>query len=228
MKMDQEPLLLRRPVFVIGSFVLALLFSLFAYWLYVMINQEKEFTTKLGELALQIAILVIAGAAVKEFVDWRITIRTSIERRKELRREFLQRLRDIHAKIMYSRDLMRAHQSAKTWSEQSRNIMQIINGIEELSEDLKASPDLFTQQDKIISNIEGIVSYLDKGRDEYIQNHDKVESAYKDGRRLIDAVKIHKMAWVDDFMNGNNTFETQYILLIRNAKAPMRQAVYQS
>lgn len=226
MRGKENPVLLQRPFFIFGSLTLAFVFALLSYWLYLISNKSAEFLAKLGEYALQISILVLAGAAVKEFVDWRNSIKLEADRNKELRGQFLQRLREAHVKILYSRDLMRAHRSAKTWSEQSRNLIQIIAEIEEISEDLQTSPQLFPHQDIIIYNIEGIISYLAKGRKEYIEHHNRIDASYKEGIRLTDAIRNNNMQWTNDFMEGSGIFMTEYATYLRNAKTPMRKAVF--
>jgi len=89
----------------------------------------------------------------------------------EARKEFLRRVRAVHVTIQNARDLMNAHQSAKTWGEQSRRLMKLRPEVEEISEDLKASDSLFVRQSEIIDGLEGIASYLAKAGEEYVRSH---------------------------------------------------------
>jgi len=102
-------------------------------------NPQIEFYKKSGELALQLALVVIIGGLLKLLIDWGTSQRARHIARQEQRNEFLKRVRKIHVAIQNARDLMNAHGSAKTWGEQSRRLMQLRSEVEEIIEDLKAS-----------------------------------------------------------------------------------------
>jgi hypothetical protein len=225
---DTEPWLLRRPVFLILSFLVAAIATVVAYWLYIEAGQGPKFVTKLREQLLQIWVVVLAGIVIKEIVDWRTGVTEEYARKAELRREFLSRLQKIHVIVAYAHDLMRAHRSPKTWSEQSRNLMKTIAEVKEIIEDLRASPDLFRDQADILAAIEKIVSYLSDCRDEYIENHRYVDSNWKEEKGLDHTVQEQQMDWTRDFLAGTGSYQSEYLENLQMAKLPMRQAVFGS
>src|SRR5262245_26709952 len=96
------------------------------WYLYELAAQPKAgFYGKLVELALQLAVVVIVGALVKVVVDWGGSQRARYREKLEARKEFMRRVRAMHVTIQNAKDLINAHQSAKTWSEQSRRSMEL-------------------------------------------------------------------------------------------------------
>jgi hypothetical protein len=75
---DTEPWLLRRPVFLILSLLVAAIATVVAYWLYIKADQGQEFVTKLREQLLQVWVLVLAGIVIREIVDWRTGVTITI------------------------------------------------------------------------------------------------------------------------------------------------------
>ena len=187
-----------------------------------------EFYAKLGELSIQLAIVAIVGALVKAIVDWGTSHRARYLERLEARKEFMRRVRAMHVTIQNARDLMNAHGSARTWAEQSRRLMQLRPEVEEISEDLKASPKLFAGQTEIVNGLEQIVKYLEEAGMEYVRSHDSVDGGYKAGRSLLDTIEQQKMVWVRDFMEGGEGYKSQYESNLTKSKGAMRAEVYGS
>jgi hypothetical protein len=73
---------------------------------------------------------------------------------------------------------------------------------------------------------EGIIEYLGKYRDEYITHPKDVDRGYKEGKRLVDTIKVHDMTWTHDFIGGTGTYDKGYVTHLRKAKVPMREAVF--
>jgi hypothetical protein len=184
-----------------------------------------EFYAKLGELALQLAVVVIVGALVKAAIDWGSSQRTRYLERVEARKEFMRRVRAVHVTIQNAKDLMKAHQSAKTWSEQSRRLMELRPEVEEISEDLRASDGLFAKQTEILKGLQGITSYLLKGGEEYIRSHDAVVSGHK-SHSLAQLIDQENMAWVRDFMAEGDDYQNNYEASLTKSKGAMRAEVY--
>jgi hypothetical protein len=187
-----------------------------------------DFYTKLGELALQLAVVVIVGAFVKVLVDWGTSQRARYAEKIAARKEFMRRVRAMHVKIQNARDLMNAHKSPKTWSEQSRGLMELRPEVEEISEDLKASGNLFTNQITIVEGLEKIISYLQCAGDEYVRSHDAVDSGHKAGKSLVETIDKNDMTWVRDFMAGGESYKSNYEANLTKSKGAMRSEVYGS
>jgi len=222
-----RPFILRRGPFAIIAILLAVGFGLLAWSLYYHAKKSnEEFILKLGEHALQITIFVLMGAAIKEFIDWRTVEKDRLAKNENIRIELLKRLRDIHLKIMNSKDLMQAHMSAKTWSEQSRELLQRIHELAELYEDLQASPDLFYDQKKISEGIDGMIDYLNLSREEYKENHNHVDEDAKKSHKLEHTVEKYKMDWFKGFIEESQKYKAGYTENLKNAKFTMREQVY--
>jgi len=186
----------------------------------------EDFYVKLGELALQLAVVVIVGALVKTVVDWGTSQRARYLEKLEARKEFLRRVRAIHVAIKYSRDLLNAHRSAKTWTEQSRRLMELRPDVEEISEDLKASPKLFAKNIEIINGLEGIITYLEEAAEEYVRSHEAVDSGYNAGKSLAQTIQDRNMTWIRDFIEGGEGYKKKYEANLSRSKSPMRLEVY--
>jgi hypothetical protein len=132
----------------------------------------------------------------------------------------------MHVTVENARDLMNAHQSAKTWAEQSRRLMELRPQVEEISEDLKASGQLFDKQTEIVAGLEAIISYLLAARDEYRGAHQAVDSGHKAGKELRETIAQNKMTWVSDFMDSGENFQRNYESNLTNSKGAMRREVY--
>lgn len=80
-----------------------------------------DFYTELGELALQLAVVVVIGALIKAVADWG----TSQRRRhaEKLETRILRRVRALYVTVANARDLMNAHRTPKTYRKQSRRLM---------------------------------------------------------------------------------------------------------
>jgi hypothetical protein len=189
-------------------------------------KQSADFSAKLGELALQLAVIVIVGALIKVVVDWGTSQRSRYREKVEARREFMRRVRAMHVTIQNARDLMNAHRTAKTWSEQSRRLMMLRPEVEEISEDLLASGDLFADHTNIAEGLKAIVSYLERARKEYVSNHKAVDSDHKAGNDLIKTLDQQNMTWVSDFMEGGKDYESHYYANLTKSKGAMRTEVY--
>ena len=185
-----------------------------------------DFYTKLGELALQLAVVVIVGAFVKVLVDWGTSQHARYAEKIEKRKEFMRRVRAMHVTIQNARDLMNAHRSPKTWGEQSRRLMELRPEVEDISEDLKASGNLFANQIAIVDGLEKIISYLQSAGDEYVRSHDAVASGHKTGKSLDLTIDEKNMTWVRDFMAGGEDYKSNYEANLTKSKGAMRSEVY--
>jgi DNA-binding transcriptional MerR regulator len=185
-----------------------------------------EFYAKLGEISLQLAIVIIIGALVKAMVDWGTSQHSRYREQLEDRKEFLRRVRAMHVTIQNARDLMNAHASARTWGEQSRRLMQLRPEVEEISEDLKASRKLFAKQSQIVDGLEAIVTYLNEAGNEYVEKHSAVDRGHKDSQRLLDTISQENMAWVRNFMEGGDGYKNSYEANLTKSKGAMRAEVH--
>lgn len=223
----KRPPIMGTVIFVVATLGVAVLSILVSWQLYRYANRPiTDFYTQLGQLALQIAVVVIIGSFVKVVVDWGISQRSRYTEKLEDRKEFLRRVRAMHVTIQNARDLMNAHQSPKTWSEQSRRLMELRPEVEEISEDLKASSDLFANQTEIIDGLENIITYLQTGGEEYVTHHDDVDKGHKAGKTLAQTIDEKNMTWVRDFMDGGEDFQNTYETNLVKSKGTMRLEVY--
>jgi hypothetical protein len=185
-----------------------------------------EFYAKLGDLTLQLGVVVIVGALVKVIIDWGASQRIHYLEKLETRKEFMRRIRAVHVTIQNSRDLMNAHQSAKTWGEQSRRLMELRPEVEEISEDLKASHNLFAEHTKIIEGLESIIQYLEEAGKEYVRSHDAVGSGYQSKKTLLETIEQINMSWVRDFMDAGKNYKSMYEENLTKCKGSMRSEIY--
>jgi hypothetical protein len=186
----------------------------------------SPFFTKLGDLILQLALVVIIGALVKALIDWGTSLHARHREWTEHRMDFLRRVRAIHLEVSYAQDLLNAHQSGKTYGERLRRLILLRGEIGEIVEDLRASPPLFSHQPEVMSALEGIIHYLDAGREEYIRCHADVAADAKENRMLGVTIQRQQMNWVRDFMACGPHFTSDYSENLDQSKGRMRHEVF--
>ncbi|TQV89430.1 hypothetical protein [Aliikangiella coralliicola] len=186
----------------------------------------EDFYLKLGELSLQVAIIVIVGTIIKSLFDWSMSQHSRQVEVSESRKELMKRMRSVHVTIANARDLMVAHQSAKSWAEQSRRLLNLLPEVEDLAEDVKVSSGMFKNRDSIVSGIEGIADYLNKCSSEYIEHHDAVDSGYRKKQKLENTIVDNQMSWVKDFMDAGEFYQKEYLSNLDKSKGVMRTEIY--
>ena len=189
-------------------------------------RDTSEFFAKLGDLTLQLAVIVIIGAIVKALVD-----RGADERQRQLTaieaaKDFLRRVLAISVTVDNSRDLLVAHSSPASWRDQTQRLMSLAGEISELLEDLSASGDLFEQKDTIARGLTSVSSYLQLARDEYVRCHTHVDAGYKKGESLAETIKAHNMTWTEDLMAEGPEFSSKCVSGLRVAKVTLRREIY--
>lgn len=170
----------------------------------------------------------------EEITQRRRELEAQMERRRtklETQMDFLRRVRAMHVTIGYARDLLNAHRSAKTYVEQMQQLMKLRADVEEISEDLKASPHLFKLQQKIVDGLEGIIEYLSEAGNEYKRHHNDVISDPRAthptaNEDLYDVVKQRDMKWTQEFIEGGRDYKTRYVDNLTRAKGTMRSEIY--
>jgi hypothetical protein len=213
---------------VLGAIVVAALLGVVARSLYDSASDSGgDFERKLGELILQLGVIVVVGAIFNALINWGMNQRAREKERRDKRLDFLKRVRAMHVTIESARTLLDAHRSPKTYSEQSRRLMELRPEVEEISEDLRASPKLFQNQDAIRRGLAGIVAYLNQGREEYVKHHTDVEAGYK-RESLETTMTRHGMEWLIDFIDGGDHYQQRYEQNLVASKEAMRLQVYGS
>jgi hypothetical protein len=226
-----QPIYLRKSIFAAVCLLLAIAFFFLSRYFYQRAGKPEDFVVKIAEYALEIAVLVLFGAFIKEIVDWLIEQRARRRQEEEKRADLFRRLRDVHVKIMYSRDLIRAHRSAKTWTEQCRQLMQRIPELEEIVQDLRSASNLFREQARIESGIDGIIEYLRGCREEYINTHPKIVTL--DDKETVanftSALREGLLPWYTDFhTDGSDKYDRDYDENLTNSKGEMRLEAFGS
>lgn len=222
-----EPPTLKVALFVLAALGVSVMAIAGGAYLYELAAKPKTaFYAELGSLALQLGVAVIVGALIKVVVDWGLSQRARYNEKLEARKEFMRRVRTMHVVIQNAKDLLNAHQSAKTWGEQSRRLMELRPEVEEISEDMKASHGLFAQQATIIEGLEAIILYLTESGREYVDSHGVVDSDFKNGERLATTIHRTGMTWVQDFMQGGADYQQRYVANLSKSKGAMRKEVY--
>ncbi len=189
-------------------------------------SPSNTFYTKLAELTLQLAVIVIVGALIKVVVDWGMDQHRRHLEKREDQMDFMRRVRAMHVTIKNAGDFLNAHNSGKTYVEQLKNLMLLQTDVEEISEDLRAASQLFKEQKEIRDGLEEIITYLGEAREEYIKHHKDVDSDAKAGKALDETIKQQKMEWVQDFMVKGKHYQEKYGNNLDKTKGKMRSEVY--
>jgi len=226
----KKPPILGTILFALIAISVAFGSTLVGYRLYILARKPiPDFYTKLGDLALELSVVVIVGALIKAVVDWGTSQRRRHDEKIETRLEFMKRVRAMHVAVENSRDLLNAHGTPRTYGEQSRRLMELRPEVEEISEDLKASSDLFEEQRIIVDGLEGIVNYLRQGGEEYVRCHEAVDAGFNpQNARLsfFSTAESKGMEWIRDFMGAGREYRRNYVANLSKAKGTMRSEIY--
>jgi hypothetical protein len=221
--------LLKPWVVMLLGLVIAITLGIVAEFLYSGSSPES-FRRKLAESLLQLALIVVIGALINFLFDVYSARRASLEEKNNQRTELLRRVRAAHVTIAYAQRLIAAHDSGLTYTRQLRDLMIVTFKLEDIAEDVRAAENLFKPDDAtIISGIEGIVKFLNKGAGEYVQNHSDVDSDAKSGKDLTSTINRCKMSWIKDFVESRKSppgFPDLYFYSLTKSKGNMRKHVY--
>ena len=199
--------------------------GLLGIWLYKASPAKAELNKKLADLALDGAFGCLLVLAVKELLARRDEGRARNSRRLEVQTEFFRRTRDACSRVIWAKDLLEAHKSAKTWSEQSRELIRLREEFNQLVEDMESLPNLFESQDKIGNDLRAIVHYLDGCRREYIRCHEAVDADWK--KKPLEATfREQEMIWIVDFIESKDGFKDGFQRAAVTSKAKMAADIY--
>lgn len=187
-------------------------------------RSHAEYFAKLGELSLQLAVIVVVGGVLKGMADWRDRQRESLQARVQQRLEFARRTRDMHVTIELARDLLRAHKSPKTYSEQLQRLLKLRFEVEDLEADLAAARDLFDDADGILAGTEGVANFLRKGAEEYERAHAFVASEWP-ATPFEEIVQQRRMSWLASLLAGDGDYAV-YLQDLTRSKGAIRKQVY--
>ncbi|MBA2559664.1 MAG: hypothetical protein H0V07_07185 [Propionibacteriales bacterium] len=190
-------------------------------------SSPDTFGRALAGLLLQLALIVVLGAAIKFVVDSYADRRARLDREQQERIELLRRMRAQHVKVAFAQRLILAHQTGKTYTEQLRVLMIVGAELEDLAEDVRATVDLFgDDHGTVIFGIEEIVSYLAEGSAEYVECHAKVDADAVAKKNLEHMIRTHNMVWVKEFIAPSPSFPDSYAQSLAKCKGRMRQHAY--
>lgn len=195
------------------------------YW--AAAKTPADFQAKLGDLVLQLAIIVVIGGGIKGIGEW---LQGRAARLKELatqRRELAARARAAHVVVEQARELLRAHRSPKTYSEQMQRLIALRYEVEDLQADVEASNDLFSGSEGIGKALSGIVKYLGEGAEEYGPGlgHEHVDSGWKAKQSFDETLLNSRMDWIRDFLEAGPRYQA-YLKNLTDSKGVMRAQVY--
>ncbi|GGR03588.1 hypothetical protein GCM10010168_20620 [Actinoplanes ianthinogenes] len=209
--------------------VLALAFVLIAYHLFRIAGPDT-FERAIAEALIEIAFVVLFGAALTHLLQRAARVRADEEAARREQLDFLRRLAAVHSQVAYAQRLMDVHRSGKTYAEEHRRLMRVVPLLEEIDMDLKAAEGLFgANQSEIEESVEQIAAYLAKGGAEYGRCHASVDAAsHADSARTISDMSdaACDLSWTLDFLSSGKEFVAGYRIPLTAAKAAMRKHAY--
>jgi pimeloyl-ACP methyl ester carboxylesterase len=187
---------------------------------------RDSFRRSLADALINLAILGLVGALITALVAWQARGREEMSQRQQQRVDFLRRLAGANQRVQVARRLIDTHDSARTYSEQLRALIATRASLEDLREDLRFADGLFNQQEQIGQNIEQLITYLERGEDEWNRHKLKVDSEWERARSAKKIFRNLKISWVVDFIEGDNAYKSDYEAHLIKAKSTMRDGVY--
>lgn len=186
-----------------------------------------EFQARLGELLLQLAVIVVIGGSVKAMFDWFQRRGARLRELAEQRRELAGRARAAHVVVETARELLLAHRSPATYSTQLQRLIVLRYEVEDLREDVKAGKELFARSAEIRDGLDGIVEFLKEAGEDYgpRRGHEHVDSGWKSKQPFDTTLVQNDMTWTLDFLNGGPQYQA-YLDHLGNSKGLMRAEVY--
>ena len=175
-----------------------------------------------------VSVVRHADRRVLVYDDWGAKINSRFRASREQKIDFLRRVRDISVRVNYAQDLLNAHKSGRTYGERLREIILMRGEITEIVEDLKANRNLFEQQSEIERALIEINKYLNRGREEYINCHDKVDADAKKGKKIQTSIEQLDMKWTKDFMASGEDYSSNFYDELFESKGKMRTQAYRT
>jgi hypothetical protein len=190
-----------------------------------------SFRTSVAQVLLQLAILGVVGAAVTAVAGARTKRRDRISDLRTRRSELLRRAAAANQAVQVSWQLIVAHDSPKTYSEQMRLLISVRSDFEDLQEDIRISEDkLLAEPGVIDAALESIVEYLRAGAKEWEQHKRQVDAAWKSGDSVRTCFQNLKMRWIVDALEptGNevDAYTSGYHDKIKLVKTQLRKAIF--
>jgi hypothetical protein len=220
----------------LAALTAAVVFALASYhWS----KSYDQFVENAAALLLELGMLVIFGLLIGVLINNGVTRRARKLEELQRLKEFIRRAAAINAKVQNARDLLVAAWSGKTWGEQSRRLMEVRPEVEDLSEDVKFSSELFSNPVDVLQKLQKIADYLEEGRKEYLEKRDEIEDAYntsqikEEGKKRERAQgafdsKLLSMPWAIGLVTGRDAYKTDFEPSIIEIKKILRTAVYGS
>jgi hypothetical protein len=147
------------------------------------------------------AVVVILGGIVATVLSIAAEIRSRREHAAERRLERFRRMRDAHVRVALTQEILRAQRDAVTYSEQMRDLLQVIKDMGEIREEVRASGRLYDDIDRrlIMKGIALIIIYLQKGVAQY------VAWCTPAGGRIPEVRPHHEDAWVVELVADHDS-----------------------
>jgi hypothetical protein len=190
---------------------------------------ENSYGRAVAEALIEIAFVVVVGAALNHLLQAAARTRAEAEAKRGKSLEFLQRLRSLGAEVEHARKLMTVQQTAKTYAEQHRALMQITPRLTDLRQELHAERDLFDDQHAttITDDIGRLIEYLNAGESEF-RGHYKDVKVVPGPEYSIAAVPDSRnvLAWTWDFIEGGPGFRNSCAVPLADAKTLLRAYAY--
>ena len=148
-----------------GLVMLGILFAVVAVLIAVFghLTPDKILEETFAAVAEATMSVVVVGAVVLWYQGQ--------ERRRDEKRTLLRELTDIRTKLCSVNFLMSAHESAKTWTEQTRDVVSLIPRIDDLRETAK----LRGLADPIDDELETALTDLETLKKEYLDKHGAID-----------------------------------------------------
>jgi hypothetical protein len=159
MAVRREPFFQKTSTLVAGLAALIVVSAVVSGVLYPL-TKKDSFGRAVADKVLQLALIVVIGAIVGLAVSRQTEARIRAEEQRDERHGFLRRLRTANQRVQLARRLLDAHDSAKTYSEQMRELIATRFELEDISQDLQEAGPLFEDQEVILCSIEQLIDYL--------------------------------------------------------------------
>ena len=165
--------------------------------------------------------------------------RARTEAENEFRKDFLRKFINTHAQVQRVTPLIVGAQSARTYGEQMRALIDVRNQLDEIIDELETGKNLFDQWQDIRTLISSMNTYLLALVQEYGKDYPALSNLQGEAEQTMDKIKkdelkkevknrIDNLLWLAEFMKTGEKYKAEYLEPYNLAKRKIRETIWRA
>jgi len=185
---------------------------------------RSDILKEVAKAFLQLAVIGILGAVVKYAFDRRADDQAKTTAENNFRRQMLEKLLGTYRELRKVRSYIEAHQSAKTYGEQMRVIIDVRLDLSEISHAIDTAKGVFKKAEDIKAAVSLMEEYLKELILEFESRYKGLSETQRRTPELI-GQKLAELKTLTDFRKGEegSEYKKKFLPNYRDARDRMRK-----